>query len=117
MNDNSDRPHDAGTAIAKRAAVVAARLDTQAPAFRNAIASASAEYDALLETVATLGPAYAFERAGRPGAIEAVRQALPVVERELFDAILDDFACERAAVEEALYRVALMLAQRRRDAR
>jgi hypothetical protein len=75
--------------------------------FDDLMAAAGAEYDALLGSVARLGPAYAFDRAGRPAAIDAVRAALPAVERELFEAILDDFACERAAIQEALYRVAL----------
>jgi hypothetical protein len=37
--------------------------------------------------------------------VEAVRNALPGIERELFDAVLDDHLCEIRAVQEALYRV------------
>jgi hypothetical protein len=34
-----------------------------------------------------------------------VREALPLMQRELFDAVLEDHACEVAAVEEALFQV------------
>jgi hypothetical protein len=33
------------------------------------------------------------------------------MERDLFDAVLDDHACELAAVEEALYQLARALAR------
>lgn len=113
MNDRDNEHRDAPeAAIQERAAAVTARLESEAPTFRAAIRSAGAEYEALLDSIATLGPVYAFEKAGRPAAIAAVRQALPVVERDLFDAILDDFACEQAAVEEGLYRIARALARR-----
>jgi hypothetical protein len=75
-----------------------------------------ADYDELVAAVARTAPRFAFDRAGRPGAIDAVRAALPVVERELFDAILDDHACEVAAVEEALFQLARACAARRSSA-
>lgn len=92
-----------------------ARLDGGTTTFAEAGVGLAAEYDALLRAVAQTGPAYAFDREGRPPAIDAVRQALPAVERELFDVILDDYACERAAVEEALFRVALAYGRRCRQ--
>jgi hypothetical protein len=91
---------------------VVARLYGETTTFAEAGVGLAAEYDALLRAVAQTGPAYAFDRDGRPPAIEAVHQALPAVERDLFDVILDDYACERAAVEEALYRVALAYGRR-----
>ena len=60
----------------------------------------------LLDRIRALDPAYAFDREGRPGAIAAVREALPLQEQELLDAIIEDHACELAAVREALFRVA-----------
>jgi hypothetical protein len=92
---------------------VARRLSEAHASFAEAVQEIGADYDELLRAVARLGSAYAFDRAGRPGAIEAVRQALPAVERDLFDAILDDYACELAAVQEGLLRIALAYGRRR----
>ena len=33
---------------------------------------------------------FAFDREGRPGAIAAIRGALPMMERDLFDAVIED---------------------------
>lgn len=114
--DGSDIQADAetiaGLTVDTHADGIAARLDNEAPSFRQAIGPVAAEYEALLRRIALTAPEYAFDRAGRPFAAEAVREALPAVERELFDAILEDFACERAAIEEGLYRVALAVARR-----
>jgi outer membrane protein assembly factor BamA len=49
----------------------------------------------------------------RPDAVNAVREALPMMERDLFDAVLEDHACEVAAIEEALYQLALALSRAR----
>ena len=51
---------------------------------------------------------------GGPDAINAVREALPMMERDLFDAVLEDHACEVAAIEEALYQFALALVRGRK---
>ncbi len=114
--DGSDTQADAetiaGLTVDTQADGIAARLDNEAPSFRQAIGPVAAEYEALLRRIALTAPEYAFDRAGRPFAAGAVREALPAVERELFDAILEDFACERAAIEEGLYRVALAVARR-----
>lgn len=105
---------DGEAAADAAAAAVAAHLNERTNPLRETMQRAAAEYDALLRSVRQLGPTYAFDRAGRPAAIDAVRQALPAVERDLFEAILDDYVCERAAIEEALLRVALAYGQRMR---
>ena len=64
------------------------------------------EVDALVAAIRELEPRFAFDRAGRPGAVAAVRQALPAMERELLDAIVEDYACELAALREAIDQVA-----------
>ena len=69
---------------------------------------ASADFTAALEAlVAALSrdPRFMFDARGRPGAVAAVRNALPPSEAELFDAILEDVAAELAAHREALYQV------------
>lgn len=58
-----------------------------------------------LETLKTSSPRFAFDRDGRPAAIGAVRAALPTLERELLDAVLEDCDCELAATREALFRM------------
>ena len=108
----TDADTTAGLTVDAHADGIAARVDNEAASFRQAIGPVAAEYEALLRRIAQTAPEYAFDRAGRPFATEAVREALPAVERELFDAILEDFACERAAIEEGLYRVALAVARR-----
>jgi hypothetical protein len=73
------------------------------------------EYLRLLEAVRATHQRFAFDREGRPGAVAAVRAALPIVESELFDAVLEDHACELAAVEEALFQVARACARLERS--
>jgi len=63
------------------------------------------EFRRRLEAVKTSGPKYAFDRDGRPGAVAAVRSALPLIERDLFDAVMEDCECELAAVREALFQM------------
>ena len=69
-------------------------------------AGGAASLDALLAAIRDLGAQYAFDREGRPGAVAAVRHALPSMERDLFDAIVEDHACEVAALQEAVAQVA-----------
>ena len=64
------------------------------------------EYHDLLNRIRDSDPGFAFDRDGRPAAIEAVRTALPTMERDLFNAIIEDFMCELAAAEEAWRQVA-----------
>lgn len=104
---------EARAEVARCAERLAERLEDNAESFPAALARQAADdYAELLRAVSRLDARLAFDKQGRPGAIEAVRAALPVIERDLFDAILEDHACEVAAVEEALYQLAL--AQRRR---
>ena len=97
--------HDTGDAE-RLAAHLAERIVGDADNFADAARSFENEYRTLLAAVAALHARFAFDREGRPAAIAAVRNALPPVERDLLDAIVEDHACEVAAIEEALYRVA-----------
>ena len=63
------------------------------------------EFKRILETIKNGSPTFAFDREGRPAAVAAVRGALPLVERELFDAVIEDCECELAATREALFRM------------
>lgn len=63
------------------------------------------EFQRTLDAIKASDPKFAFDREGRPGAVAAVRTALPTIERELFDAVVDDFECELAATREALFRI------------
>jgi hypothetical protein len=63
------------------------------------------EFQRTLDAVKACDPKFAFDRDGRPGAVAAVRAALPTIERELFDAVVEDFECELAATREALFRI------------
>ena len=95
--------------VLKLAAACAARL--------NDLVSADAavlepDFRALLDAVRRTDPRFDFDRDGRPGAIAAVREALPLAERELLDAIVEDHACEIAAIHEAMFQIA---SQRRGD--
>jgi hypothetical protein len=63
------------------------------------------EFQRQLEVVKNSEAKFAFDREGRPGAIAAVRGALPLMERELFEAVIEDFECELTAYREALFRM------------
>jgi hypothetical protein len=65
------------------------------------------EFQRTLEAVKASNPKFAFDRDGRPGAIAAVRAALPTMERELLEAVLEDCECELAATREALFQMIL----------
>jgi hypothetical protein len=86
--------------VERRAAQLLHRLGDKADA------NATPEYRDLLNLIRDLDPRFAFDLEGRPAALDAVRNALPMMERELFDAIVEDFACELAAAEEAIRQVA-----------
>ena len=58
-----------------------------------------------LDAVKTSNPKFAFDREGRPGAIAAIRGALPMMERDLFDAVMEDCECELAATREAMFQM------------
>ena len=63
------------------------------------------EFHRTLEALKASHPKFAFDRDGRPGAIAAVRSALPTIERELFDAVIEDWESELGATREALFRM------------
>lgn len=98
-------PDEVRNEVDRRARACAARA-------RSAGASASyrEDWDALVSAVRSLDPKYAFDAEGRPSAIAAVRDALPSMERDLLDAIIEDHACEVAALREAAARLMLALA-------
>src|SRR5688500_6308877 len=99
--------HSAHTAdITRRADALAQRLSLHDGAFADAGAHFDEEYRQLLHAIRAIDARFAFDRDGGPAAVDAIREALPAMERELFDAVLDDHACELAAIEEALFQLA-----------
>ena len=80
------------------AAAPGARVDDPASPFGHA-------FQALLAALMEANPRLIFDRAGRPAAVAAVRDALPQLEQELFDAILEDCACELSATHEAIGQI------------
>lgn len=102
------------TEITRHADALAASLSGAESSFDTVRERSQQEYVALLNAVRTSHDRFAFDRDGRPGAIDAVREALPVMERDLFEAVLEDHACEVAAIEEALYQLALALSRVRK---
>ena len=67
------------------------------------------QFQRILTAVRNSHPRFAFDRDGRPGAIAAVRGALPSIERELFDAVIEDWESELAATREALFQLVAAL--------
>lgn len=63
------------------------------------------EFLRTLEAVKSSHAQFVFDREGRPDAIAAIRIALPTIERELFDAVVEDCECELAATREAMFRI------------
>jgi hypothetical protein len=63
------------------------------------------EFQRTLAALKASHPQFTFDREGRPGAIAAIRAALPTLERELFDAVMEDCECELAATREAFIRM------------
>ncbi|HTM02677.1 MAG TPA: hypothetical protein VL173_04165 [Vicinamibacterales bacterium] len=95
--------------IAALASACAAHLPQAAATFAGDVRAFDDAWQQLLTAMARSDARFGFDRDGRPAAIDAVRRALPAVERELFDVILEDVACELAATQEALYRVAITI--------
>jgi hypothetical protein len=86
------------------------------PALRSADAVAlEPMFAMLLNAIRDSDARFAFDRDGRPAAIAAVREALPLMERDLFDAVVEDHTCEVAALSEALVLMAQALARVNRD--
>jgi hypothetical protein len=99
--------------VARNATLLAQRIDGTFDSFESARTIAGREYHQLLEAVKSTHQRFAFDRDGRPAAIAAVREALPQMERELFEAVLEDQACELAATEEALFQLVQTLIRAR----
>ena len=101
-------PPDAAPPIAALASACRRQIPSSPSSFAVDGPAFQTAFDALLAAVAASGDGrYAFDRDGRPQALQAVRRALPAMEAELLDAILEDVACELAAVQEAMYQLAL----------
>jgi hypothetical protein len=98
-------PPGAAPSITALASACVQQLSSSPTSFADDTAFQS-RLTALLAAVAAGDARFAFDRDGRPPALQAVRTALPAMEAELFDVILEDLACELAAVHEALYQVA-----------
>lgn len=94
------------THITRLAEMCAARIPAAPGSFDDAHQELKSEIGQLLDTLKAQDPRYTFDRTGRPGAVAAVRGALPSIERELFDAVIEDCECELAATREALYQIA-----------
>jgi hypothetical protein len=107
-------PPDRAPSIAALASDCVRNFPSARSTFAADISAFRSAFDTLLATVAASDRMYEFDRTGRPDAIRAVRNALPALEAELFDVILEDLASELAATQEALYQVALATS---RDAR
>ena len=99
----------ADASIAALVSACAAHLPQVPSSFAGDVRAFDDAWQRLLTAMAHSDARFAFDRHGRPAAIEAVRRAVPAIERELFDAILEDVACELAAAQEALYRIALTI--------
>jgi hypothetical protein len=93
------------THITRLAEMCASRIDPASQSFDDAFPQFKSELNQLLDALKTLDPRFLFDRGGRPGAVAAIRSALPAVERELFDAVVEDYECELAATREALFQV------------
>ncbi len=103
----SDSPNPLEARVVQAATACAANLPPSADSFATDRLRFERSYQALLKALRDYDVRHAYDREGRPGAIEVVRAALPSTERDLLQAVIDDFTCELAAVQEALYRVVM----------
>ncbi|MEO8452786.1 MAG: hypothetical protein ABI647_23540 [Gemmatimonadota bacterium] len=106
----------ANSEIARLAAACATRLDGVSKADVTDAPNATVlepEFGALMREVGIVDPALTFDRDGRPSAIAAVRNALPLTERDLLDAIIEDHGCEMAALRAAMFEVIIAAASSR----
>jgi hypothetical protein len=103
-------PHDPDQSLAltRRAEALAARLPPSGTSFADDLHGFDTEFRALVDAVRQIDAQFAFDRDGRPAAIETIRAALPGVERELLEAVVEDHACELRAIQEALYQVLMI---------
>ena len=93
------------THVVRLAELCASHIDPAFRSFDEASPQFKSDMNQLLEALKALDPRYLFDRGGRPGAIAAIRGALPGIEGELFDAVMEDCECELAATREALFQV------------
>ena len=93
------------THINRLAEMCASRIDPASRSFDDAFSQFKNELDQLLDALKTHDPRFLFDRSGRPAAVAAIRGALPAIERELLDAVVEDCECELAATREALFQV------------
>ena len=101
-------PDDRALAVTRRAEALAARLPESGTSFADDLQRFDAEFRDLVDAVRRVDEQFAFDRDGRPAAVEAIRAALPGIERELLDAVLDDHLCEIRAIQEAFYKVLMI---------
>jgi hypothetical protein len=98
--------------VRQRAAACARAIPAGPRSFDEDRAAFEAALGELVAAVRASHERFAFDLEGRPGAIAAVREALPASESDLLSAILDDVASELAAYQEALYQMAVAARQR-----
>ena len=113
---SGDRIGSVNEEISRQADAVAAQLAHGAASYEAQSARFADAWRGLLAAVAASNARYAFDRDGRPDAIAAVRRALPAMERELLDAVVEDHTCELAAVQEAMYQLVLAVSRTARPA-
>ena len=95
------------THVARLAQICASRIEPTSKSLDESFAGLRDDLQQLLEALKSLDPRFQFDRIGRPGAVAAIRGALPNVERELLDAVMEDCECELAATREAFFQIAL----------
>src|SRR5688572_237297 len=93
--------------VQQRAAECARAIPAEARSFDEDRSAFVAALDGLVSAVRASHERFAFDSEGRPGAVAAVREALPGSEAELLSVILEDVAAELKAYQEALYQVAV----------
>jgi hypothetical protein len=93
------------THVARLAQICASRIDPAAQSFDESFPALKDDLQQLLESLKSRDPRFKFDRLGRPGAVAAVRGALPTIERDLFDAVMEDCECELAATREAFFQM------------
>jgi hypothetical protein len=100
-------PDDAAPPLAALASRCVTELPANPTSFHHDVEAFRAAFEQLVAAVSRADARYAFDRDGRPAAVQAVKGALPAMEADLLDAILEDVECELAALKEALYQMLL----------
>ena len=97
----------ASAELSRLAAACAAHLPNPATAASTAGPGFDEGLNELVQALCDADQGFMFDRKGRPPTIETIRRALSGVESTLFDAVLEDHACELAAIKAAFLQVAL----------